>query len=137
VKPPDEKVPARSANHEPANPNSTSSCLPACPPSSRPGTRRLLNEVIGGPELCAWQPIQGLTWVQTRSPGFALKLSRRRDSRLVVRGVAGGYLRTFEFGRPIAWAQRLITRYTLGETVTNAPKITPVLATDGVSIAGL
>lgn len=50
-----------------------------------------LNEVIGSGVLGAWQPVRGVTWVQTRSPQFARKLSQRRDSRLVARGVAGGY----------------------------------------------
>jgi hypothetical protein len=84
-----------------------------------------LNEVIGPRELSAWQPVPGVTWVQARSPQFARKLSQRADSRLVVRGVAGGYLRTFEFQRGPAWARRLIERYTRNETPTNARKIAP------------
>jgi hypothetical protein len=46
-----------------------------------------LNTVVGTAELSAWQPVPGVTWVQTRSPQFARKLSQRQDSRLVVRGV--------------------------------------------------
>jgi hypothetical protein len=74
---------------------------------------------LGNRELSAWLVAPGVTWVQTRSPQFARKLSQRGDSRLVVRGVAGGYLRTFEFQHGLTWARRLIARYTQNETPTN------------------
>ena len=84
-------------------------------------------ETIGCRELSAWQVAPGVTWVQTRSPQFARKLSQRGDSRLVVQGVAGGYLRTFEFQHGLAWARRLIARYqTKNETATNARKTRPI-----------
>jgi len=83
-----------------------------------------LNTSIGTNGLCAWQVAPGITWVQTRSPQFARKLTQRSDSRPVAKGVAGGYLRTFEFRHSLAWAQRLIARYTKTETATNASKIT-------------
>jgi hypothetical protein len=83
-------------------------------------------ETIGCRELSAWQVGPGVTWIQTRSPQFARKLSQRGDSRLVARSVAGGYLRTFEFKHGLAWARRLIARYqTKNETATNAPKTRP------------
>jgi hypothetical protein len=63
-----------------------------------------------------------VVWVQTRSPQFARKLSQRSDSRLVARGVAGGYLRTFEFPHGLAWAGRLIARYVKNGKATNARK---------------
>ena len=84
-----------------------------------------LNVAIGYRELSAWQVAPGLTWVQTRSPQFARKLSQRSDSHQVACGVAGGYLRTFEFHHGLAWARRLIARYTAAETPTNARKIAP------------
>ena len=83
-------------------------------------------DTIGNRELSAWQVASGLVWVQTRSPQFARKLSQRSDSRLVAHSVAGGYLRTFEFQRGLAWARRLIARYTQNETPTNAQITTPV-----------
>lgn len=83
-------------------------------------------DTIGNRELSAWQVASGAVWVQTNSPQFARKLSQRSDSRLVVRGVSGGYLRTFEFQHGLAWAGRLIARYqTKCETPTNARKIAP------------
>jgi hypothetical protein len=75
---------------------------------------------VGGQELCAWQPVRGVVWVQTREAKHARRMAQREDGRLVVRGVAGGYLKTFEFRRSLAWAGRLIKRYMAGETATNA-----------------
>jgi hypothetical protein len=89
-----------------------------------------LNTVIGDRLLCAWQPVPSVCWVQTRSPQFARKLSQRSDSRLVMRGVAGGYLRTFEFPHGLAWAGRLIARYTKNGTATNARINTPARPTN-------
>jgi hypothetical protein len=83
-------------------------------------------ETIGDRWLCAWQVAPGVVWVQTRSAEYARKLARRSDGKLVARGVAGGYLRTYEFQRGLAWARRLIVRYTQNETVTNARKSAPV-----------
>lgn len=83
-------------------------------------------ETIGNRELSAWLVAPGVTWIQTRSPQFARKLSQRSDSRLVAHSVAGGYLRTFEFQRGLAWARRLIARYqTKCGMPTNARIIAP------------
>ncbi len=78
-----------------------------------------LNEAIGGPELCAWQPARGVVWVQTRNPLHGRRLAKRSDGRLVVRGVAGGYLKTYEFQRSLTWAARLMKRYLTGGTTPN------------------
>jgi len=75
--------------------------------------------IIGDRWLSAWLAAPGVTWIQTRSPFYARKLAQRSDSRLVARGVAGGYLRTFEFQRGLAWAVRLIGRYSKNGTPTN------------------
>lgn len=80
-----------------------------------------INSIVGKRDLCAWQPVPGITWVQTRSAKHASRLARRQDGRLVARGVAGGYLRTFEFRKSLTWARRLMTRYTSAETGTNEP----------------
>jgi len=75
---------------------------------------------IGTSELSAWLVAPAVTWVQTRSPQFARKLSQRSDSRPVALGVGGGYLRTFEFPHRLSWAKRLIARYTATATPTNS-----------------
>lgn len=82
-------------------------------------------DTVGDALICAWLVAPQVCWIQTRSVEYARKLSQRRDSRLVARGVAGGYLRTYEVKRGLAWAQRLITRYTQNETPTNARKTAP------------
>ena len=78
-----------------------------------------LNTAVGGAELCAWQPARGVVWVQTRNPKHARRMGQRGDSRLVARGVAGGYLKTFEFRRSLAWAVRLMKRYMSAKAATN------------------
>ena len=78
-----------------------------------------LNEAIGDHELCAWQPARGVVWVQTRNPLHGRRLAKRDDGRLVVRGVAGGYLKTFEFQGSLTWAAGLMKRYLTDETTPN------------------
>ena len=78
-----------------------------------------LNIAVGDREFCAWQLVRGIVWVQTRDPKHAKRMAERQDSRLVVVGVAGGYLKTFEFRHSLAWAGRLVNRYTAAETATN------------------
>jgi len=78
-----------------------------------------LNTVVGDRELCAWQPVRGIVWIQTRNPNHARRMSQRKDGRLVVRGVAGGYLMTYEFVKPLSWAMELMNRYTAEEMPTN------------------
>ena len=80
---------------------------------------------IGDRTLSAWPVAPGICWVQTRSPVYAKKLSERADARLVEWGVAGGFLRTFEFKHGLAWAQKLITRYTRNDEPTNAAFLSP------------
>ena len=79
-----------------------------------------LNMAVGGQELCAWQPVRGVVWVQTCEAWHARRMAKRGDARLVVRGVAGGYLKTFEFRRSLAWAVRLMSRYMAAEMSANA-----------------
>ena len=89
-----------------------------------------LNMVIGDRDLCAWRPEVGVWWVQTRNPDHARRLAQRRDGRLVARGVAGGFLRIFEFAKPAVWGARLLARYTIGETTTGGAKTAPKMPQD-------
>lgn len=80
-----------------------------------------LNTTIGDRWLSAWNPVAGVVWVQARDPKHAERLRKRADARLVVTGVSGGYLRTFEFtGKTLSWARRLIKRYTLNDSAAGA-----------------
>lgn len=80
----------------------------------------VIGQTIGDRLLCAWLVTTGVVWVQTRLTLHSERMRERQDSRLVVRGVAGGYLRTYEFGHGMAWAQRLIRRYTAEITPAGA-----------------
>jgi hypothetical protein len=84
------------------------------------GTGIPLNTAIGDRDLCVWQPVRGICWVQTRNPKHARRLAKRSDGRLVAYGVTGGFLKTFEFQKPLAWAVRLLNRYTAAELTANA-----------------
>lgn len=87
-----------------------------------------LNHVIGNRLLSAWQPAPSIVWVQSRDPKHSERLRRRSDSTLVAYGVQGGYLRTFEFqGKTLAWADRLLKRYTQNVPCTGTPIKSPQL----------
>jgi len=120
MKPPDE------AARPTAKQDALKGILPTTGWAHRTAKSNPLNTAIGNPNLCAWQPMPGITWVQSRSALFARKLAQQGDSRLVMRGVAGGFLRTFEFRHRLAWAFRLINRYTRNLEATNAPKTTQI-----------
>jgi hypothetical protein len=91
----------------------------------RVGTRTRFNESVGIRELSCWQPYPDEVWIQTRHPLYARKLSQITGGRLVMRGVWGGYLRTFAFHQRLAWAVKLIRRYISSEMSTNAHLIEP------------
>jgi hypothetical protein len=61
--------------------------------------------------LSSWSVATGVSWIQTDDPGFARKLSKRSDTRLVAVGVAGGFLRIFEMERSPAFMRSLVVRY--------------------------
>ncbi len=54
-----------------------------------------LNTAVGDRDLCTWQPVRGIVWIQTRNPKHARRLAKRLDSRLVATGVTGGFLEDF------------------------------------------
>ena len=81
---------------------------------------------IGDRTLSAWRVAPGFVWVQTRDAKLARKLAQRGDAKLRAWGVAGGYLRTFEFQHGLAWARRLIGRYTRNEAATNGDISDPI-----------
>lgn len=94
--------------------------------------RPALNQTIGGRGICAWRVRTGVVWVQTRLPELARKLAQRRDSRLVVRSMAGGYLKTFAFRHGLMWARLLIERYTHPQARTGAAIGSPIAPHDAL-----
>ena len=66
-------------------------------------------------------------------------MAQRQDSRLVAYGVAGGYLKTFEFRRSLAWAAAMMKRCLADKTATNAASnraVCPVASRANVAGSG-
>jgi hypothetical protein len=84
-----------------------------------------VGDVIGDSTISAWRVAPGFVWVQTRSPYYARRLMRRRDSRLAATGAAGGFLRTFELQRPLRWAKRFIDDHQKNQTAPNERFLRP------------
>jgi hypothetical protein len=80
---------------------------------------RLIGDTLGNPVISAWQVAPGACWLQTSSARHARRLSQRSDTRIVGKGVAGGFLRIFEVNQPLAWAKRFIARHETNEEPTN------------------
>jgi len=93
-------------------------------------------EVIGDRILCAWKTAPGFCRVQTRSPKYARKLTRRADAELVAYSCTGEFLRVFRFKHSLAWARALISRYTASETVTSEAKTVLKSPADGERAEG-
>ena len=74
-------------------------------------TKHAREGAMSADSFCGWPVRTGVSWIQTREPQLARKLSRRSDTRLVGIGVAGGFLRIFEIRRPPSFVRRLTARY--------------------------
>jgi hypothetical protein len=70
------------------------------------------HETVGTSICSAWKVAPKTVWVQTRSPQLAKKLKQVGGYKEVAFGVLGGYLRTFEFKKSLAWARSWIARHT-------------------------
>jgi hypothetical protein len=53
------------------------------------------NSTYGPPELCAWQVVPGVFWIQTTDPQFSRKLEKCEDARAASKSLA----LTFSAGR--------------------------------------
>ena len=79
----------------------------------------MIGDTIGNSVISAWLVAPGVCWIQTSSARHARRLSQRSDTRVVVIGAGGGYLRTFEVSRPLAWAKRFINSHETDQEPTN------------------
>jgi hypothetical protein len=88
--------------------------------SSRDGVNALFTEkragmkdgeTYGPPELCAWQVVPGVFWIQTTEPQFSRKLEKREDVRRVEISGVNHFRRTFELRGSWRKIRRLIDRY--------------------------
>ena len=72
---------------------------------------RDVNATYGPPELCAWQVVPGVFWIQTTEPQFSRKLEKREDARRVEISGVNHFRRTFEVGGTWRKVRRIIDRY--------------------------
>jgi hypothetical protein len=66
-----------------------------------------------------WKVAPGVVWIQVHVAEQARGLARIAGGRRVAYSVAGGYLRTFVFGRSLGWAERWVSRQLRRQTGTN------------------
>jgi hypothetical protein len=66
-----------------------------------------------------WKVAPGVVWIQVYQPEQARALARIAGGRRVAYSVAGPYLRTFEFGRSLRWAENWSCRQLTRHTGTN------------------
>jgi hypothetical protein len=67
-----------------------------------------------------WKVAPGVVWIQVHEPGQARALTRIHGGRQVACSVTGRYLRTYEFARPLRWAERWIERRMARESGPNS-----------------
>ena len=68
-------------------------------------------ESCGPPNLCAWQVVPGVFWIQTTDPRFSRKLEKREDARRIEVIGVNHFRRTFELRGRRRKIQRIIDRY--------------------------
>jgi hypothetical protein len=71
-------------------------------------------ETYGPPELCAWQVVPGVFWIQTTEPQFSRKLEKREDARRVEVSGINHFRRTFEIRGTWRKIRRIVDRYLVG-----------------------
>jgi hypothetical protein len=69
------------------------------------------NSTYGPPELCAWQVVPGVFWIQTTDPQFSRKLEKCEDARRVEVTGVNFFRRTFEVCGTWRKVRRIIDRY--------------------------
>jgi hypothetical protein len=72
---------------------------------------RSQSDTYGPAELCAWQVVPGVFWIQTTEPQFSRKLEKREDARRVEMSGVNHFRRTFELRGTWRKVRRIIDRY--------------------------
>lgn len=104
-----QELPSTGVHREPGRGyGSTESARKASAASKR---LRAAHATVGDRICSAWLVARGVCWVQTREPRLAGILAQRSDANLVAYGVRGGYLKTFEVTKSLAWAERWMARH--------------------------
>ena len=79
----------------------------------------------GTPQLCAWQLVPGVFWIQTTEPQFSRKLEKRDDARRVESTGINHFRRTFEIRGTWRKVRRIIDRYLLSAGDQFSSRILP------------
>src|SRR6266487_6418163 len=96
-------------------------------PSSRKKTRSSAH-TYGPPQLCAWQVVPGVFWIQTTEPQFSRKLEKRQDARRVEISGVNHFRRTFELRGTWRKVRRIIDRYLVSAGDQFSPDFGPQVA---------
>ena len=70
------------------------------------------HETVGTSLCCAWKVAPKTVWIQSHSAQLTKKLKQVTGYKEVASSVLGGYLRTLEFRKSLAWARSWIERHT-------------------------
>jgi hypothetical protein len=70
-----------------------------------------VSATYGAPELCAWQVVPGVFWIQTTEPRFSRRLEKRGDARRVEISGVNHFRRTFEVRGTWRKVRRIVDRY--------------------------
>src|SRR5262245_37926426 len=68
-------------------------------------------DTYGPLQLCAWQVVPGVFWIQTTEPQLSRKLEKREDARRVEISGVNHFRRTFELRGTWRKLRRIIDRY--------------------------
>ena len=96
-------------------------------PSSRKKTHSSA-DTYGPPQLCAWQVVPGVFWIQTTEPQFSRKLEKREDARRVEINGVNHFRRTFEVRGTWRKVRRIIDRYLVSAGDQFSPDFGPQVA---------
>jgi hypothetical protein len=96
-------------------------------PSSRKKTRSSA-DTYGPPQLCAWQVVPGVFWIQTTEAQFNRKLEKRQDARRVEISGVNHFRRTFELRGTWRKLRRIIDRYLVSAGDQFSPDFRPQVA---------
>jgi len=90
--------------------------------------KRSQSGAFGPPELCAWQVVPGVFWIQTTQPQFSRKLEKRQDVRRVEISGLNHFRRTFELRGTWRKIRRIIDRYLVSAGDQFSPGFRPQVA---------
>jgi hypothetical protein len=90
--------------------------------------KRSQSDTFGPPELCAWQVVPGVFWIQTAEPQFSRKLEKREDARRVQISGVNHFRRTFELRGTWRKVRRIIDRYLVSAGDQFSPDFRPQVA---------